>query len=102
MPHNATTEAEAAVVSCGWPSRHARDAGRLFVPYVAAGWVNPVSRWSTIRELSGRLPFLSVGRYAVKVRPLLVDNIRFCLVNKPGCQHERIGASVPLTTIIGV
>ena len=56
----------------------------------------------TIRELSGRLHFLSVGRYAVKVRPLLVDNIRFRLVNKPGCQHEKIGACVPLTTIIGV
>src|ERR1035441_4239400 len=39
-----------------------------------------------------RLHFLSVGRYAVKVRPLLVDNIRFRLVNKPGCQHEKIGA----------
>ena len=56
----------------------------------------------TIQELSGRLPFLSVGRYAVKVRPLLVDNIRFRLVNKPGCQHEKIGACVPLTTMIGV
>src|ERR1017187_5724346 len=60
------------------------------------------SRWATTRELSGRLHFLSVGRYAVKVRPLLVDNIRFRLVNKPGCQHEKIGACVPLTTIIGV
>ena len=75
---------------------------RLIVPYVVAGWVNPVSRSPTIRELSGRLHFLSVGRYAVKVRPLLVDNIRFRLVNKPGCQHEKIGACVPLTTIIGV
>jgi hypothetical protein len=50
---------------------------------------------------SGSL-FSSVGRYAVKVRPLLVDNVRFRLVNKPGCQHEKIGACVPLTTIIGV
>jgi|GEM_PF-5768040 len=56
----------------------------------------------TKRELSGRLHFLSVGRYAVKVRRLLVDNICFRLVNKPGCQHEKIGACVPLTTIIGV
>ena len=63
-------------------------------------WIT--SEWATIRELSGRLHFLSVGRYAVKVRPLLVDNMRFRLVNKPGCQHEKIGASVPLTTIIGV
>jgi hypothetical protein len=57
---------------------------------------------STIQELSGRLHFLSVGRYAVKVSPLLVDNIRFRLVNKPGCQHEKIDASVPSTTMIGV
>ena len=55
----------------------------------------------TIRELSGRLHFLSVGRYAVKVRPLLVDDIRFRLVNKPGCQHEKIGACVPLTSVLG-
>src|ERR1035441_5961901 len=78
------------------------DASPLIVPYVVAGWVNPISQSPTIRELSGRLHFLSVGRYAVKVRPLLVGNIRFRLVNKPGCQHEKIGASVPLTTIIGV
>ena len=39
---------------------------------------------------------LSIG-WAVEVRPLLVDNIRF----KPGYQHEKIGACVPLTTIIG-
>src|ERR1019366_3265792 len=62
----------------------------------------PTSCLRTSRELSGRLHFLSVGRYAVKVRPLLVDNIRFRLVNKPGCQHEKIGACVPLTNIIGV
>jgi hypothetical protein len=64
---------------------HARGAGAPGIP----------SGWPTIRELSGRLHFLSVGRYAVKVRPLLVDNIRFRLVNKPGCQHEKIGACVP-------
>jgi hypothetical protein len=56
----------------------------------------------TIQELSGRLPFLSVGCYAIKVRPLFVDNIRFRRVNKPGCQHEKIGARVPLTTMIRV
>jgi len=64
--------------------------------------VHLTSGLATIQELSGRLHFLSVGRYAVKVRPLLVDNIRFRLVNKPGCQHEKIGACVLLTTIIGV
>ena len=36
----------------------------------------------TIQELSGRLHFLSVGRYAVKVRPLLLDNIRFLLMQR--------------------
>jgi hypothetical protein len=48
------------------------------------------------------LHFLSVGRYAVKVRPLLVNNIRFRPVNKPCCQHEKISACVPLTTMIEV
>ena len=48
------------------------------------------------------LRFLSVASYAVKVRPLLVDNLRFHLVNQQGCQHEKTGACVPLTTIIGV
>jgi len=62
-----------------------------------ATYFGTTSGLPTIRELSGRLHFLSVGRYAVKVRPLLVDNIRFRLVNKPGCQHEKIGACVPLT-----
>ena len=46
---------------------------------------------------------LSISRaFRVKVRPLLVDNIRFRPVNKPGCQHEKIGACVPLTAMIGV
>jgi hypothetical protein len=48
-----------------------------------------------------RQALLSMGRYSVKVKPLLVDNLRFRLVNKPACQHERIGARVPLTTIVG-
>ena len=81
----------------------ARMCAASFTPYQKRGRrLGLVSEWPTIRELSGRLHFLSVGRYAVKVRPLLVDNIRFRLVNKPGCQHEKIGACVPLTAIIGV
>jgi hypothetical protein len=36
---------------------------------------------ATIQELSRRLHFLSVARYAVKVRPLLVDDIRFRRLN---------------------
>jgi hypothetical protein len=35
--------------------------------------------------------------------PALKDGaFRAIGVNKPGCQHEKIGACVPLTTIIGV
>ena len=36
---------------------------------------------ATIQELSGRLHFRSVGRYAINVRPFLVDNIRFRRLN---------------------
>jgi hypothetical protein len=83
-----------------WPTNRP-DSVRYFPQTRFAGALI-TSALPTKRELSGRLHFLSVGRYAVKVRPLLVDNIRFRLVNKPGCQHEKIGACVPLTTIIGV
>jgi transposase-like protein len=43
-----------------------------------------------------------LNEFAFRFNRRKIAQIRFRLVNKPGCQHEKIGACVPLTTIIGV
>ncbi len=43
----------------------------------------------TIQELSGRLHFLVSRALRDQREALLIDHIRFRLVNKPGCRHDK-------------
>ena len=75
-----------------------------------------VHHTSTRRRLFVKLDYFPVADNpgAIREAPLSIsralrghseavsgDKIRLRPVNKPGCQHEKIGACVPLTTTIG-